>query len=274
MDPERASRLKEEERHILKALPALLKRDAWFRREVSVILSETLATKDDLRQTIEAMDRKTEAMERKFESLICEMRKDFELQSKATKDLEVRVDKGFQLQSKATKGLEVRVGSLEAKSDTHSKAIKGLEVAVDKGFQLQSKVTKDLGIKVDTVGARWGIFAESTIRNTLRELLLKDFKVKEVKEWKAQDKDGFVFGYPQEIQVDLLLKNKEDYVVEIKSSAGSGDVTLLHRKAKLYTQITGTSPKMIFVAVNMNKEGRKSCQKLNIELITYDDLKD
>ena len=260
MDPERASRLKEEERHILKALPALLKRDAWFRKEVSVILSETLATKDDLRQTIDAMDRKTEAMDRRTESLLCEMRKGFESQSKATKDLEAKVNKGFESQSKATKDLGVKVEDLEAK--------------VDKGFESQSKATKELGIKVDTVGARWGIFAESTIRNTLRELLLKDFKVKEVKEWKAQDKDGFVFGYPQEIQVDLLLKNKEDYVVEIKSSAGSGDVTLLHRKAMLYTQITGIPPKMIFVAVNMNKEGRKSCQELNIELITYDDLKD
>ena len=236
-----ALKLKEEERHILKMLPLLLKKDARFRREVSVVLSETLATKDELRQVLEEIrisreetNRRFEAMDRRFESLVSEMHKGFDLQSKATRDLEVKVDKGFELQSKAT---------------------------------------RDVGIKVDTVGARWGIFAESTIRNTLKELLLKNLKVTEVKEWKVQDKDGFVFGYPQEIQGDLLIKDGEDYLVEIKSSAGSGDVTILHRKAKLYKQITGVLPKMIFVAVDMKEEGKKSCQELNVQLITYENIK-
>jgi len=272
-----ALKLKEEERHILKMLPLLLKKDARFRREVSVVLSETLATKDELRQVLEEIrisreetNRRFEAMDRRFESLVSEMHKGFELQSKATRDLEVKVDKGFELQSKATKDLETRMNK---GFDLQSKATRDLEVKVDKGFELQSKATRDVGIKVDTVGARWGIFAESTIRNTLKELLLKNLKVTEVKEWKVQDKDGFVFGYPQEIQGDLLIKDGEDYLVEIKSSAGSGDVTILHRKAKLYKQITGVLPKMIFVAVDMKEEGKKSCQELNVQLITYENIK-
>ncbi|MDI6792448.1 MAG: DUF3782 domain-containing protein, partial [bacterium] len=197
--------------------------------------------------------------------------KGFELQSKATRELEAKVDKGFELQSKATRELEAKV---DKGFELQSKATRELEAKVDKGFELQSKTTRDLGIKVDTVGARWGIFAESTIRNTLKELLLKDLKVTEVTEWKTNDKDGFVFGYPQEIQIDLLLKNGEHYLVEIKSSAGSGDVTLFSRKVKFYTQVTGVLPRMIFVAVNMNEEGRRSCQELNIQLITYEELKD
>lgn len=259
----RVSLIKEEEEHILRVLPILLKKDDQFREEVSFVLSKTLATKDDLKQILEAMDRKFEAVnkrfeaaDRRFESLVHEMHKGFELQSKATKDLETKVG-----------SLDTKVGRLETK-------VGSLETKVDKGFQLQSNATRDLGIKMDTVGARWGIFAESTIRNTLKELLLKDLKIKEVKEWKAHDKDGLVFGYPQEVQIDLLLKNKEEYLVEIKSLAGSGDVTLFSRKNKFYTQTTGTSPKMIFVAVDMNNEGRKSCKELNIQLITYDELKD
>ncbi|MEW5767139.1 MAG: DUF3782 domain-containing protein [bacterium] len=269
--PGRMLKLKEEERHILERLPLLLKKDAQFRREVSVVLSETLATKDELRQVLEeirisreeanrrfeAMDRRFEAMDRRFETLVSEMHQGFELHSKAIRDLEIRTEslvqemrKGFELQSKAIRDLEIR-----------------LETAMNKGL-------RDVNIKIDTVGARWGIFAESTIRNTLKELFLKNLKVTEVKEWKVQDKDGFVFGYPQEIQGDILIKDGEDYLVEIKSSAGSGDVTILHRKAKFYEQITGILPKMIFVAVNMKEEGKKSCQELSIQLITYEDIKD
>jgi len=63
-------------------------------------------------------------------------------------------------------------------------------------------------------------------------------------------------------------------VIEIKLSAGSSDVSILHCKAKLYEQITGVFPKTIFVVVNMNEEGKKSCQELNIQLITYDEIRD
>jgi len=104
--------------------------------------------------------------------------------------------------------------------------------------------------------------------------LLKNLDVTEVKEWMVQNKNGFVFGYSHEIQGDLLIKNGQDYLIEIKSSAGSSDVTILYRKAKLYEQITGVFPKTIFVAVDMKEEGKKSCQELNIQVITYDEIKD
>ncbi|MFH1897984.1 MAG: DUF3782 domain-containing protein, partial [Candidatus Desantisbacteria bacterium] len=127
-------------------------------------------------------------------------------------------------------------------------------------------------IKIDTLGSRWGIFAESTIRNTLRELLTKHLDVKEIVEWKVHDKDGIVFGYPQDVQIDFLIKNGEEYLGEIKSSAGSADVTVLSRKAKFYTQITGKTPKILLVAVSVTEECRKSCDRLNVQLITHDEL--
>ena len=51
-------------------------------------------------------------------------------------------------------------------------------------------------------------------------------------------------------------------------------MSILHCKAKLYEQITGVFPKTIFVVVNMNEEGKKSCQELDVQLITYDEIKD
>ncbi|MEW5766978.1 MAG: DUF3782 domain-containing protein [bacterium] len=247
--PGRMLKLKEEERHILEMLPLLLKKDAQFRREVSVVLSETLATKDELRQVLEEIRISREETNRRFE----EMDRRFEA-------MQAQMDRRFE--------------AMERRFEEMDRRFESLVQEMHRGFELQSKEIKDLGIKVDTVGARWGILAESTIRNTLKELLLKNLKVTEVKEWKVQDRDGFVFGYPQEIQGDILVKDEEDYLVEIKSSAGSGDATILHRKGKLYEQITGVLPKMIFVAVNMKDEGRKSCQELNIQLITYEDIKD
>ena len=157
--------------------------------------------------------------------------------------------------------MNTKFDHLDARFDVQGQAIKNLDVKVDR-----------MTIKIDTLGARWGIFAESAIRNTLRELLTKHLDVEEVVEWKVHDKDGIVFGYPQDIQIDFLIKNGIEYLGEIKSSAGSADVTVLSRKAKFYTQITGKCPKVLLVAVDINEEAKKSCDKLNIQFITHDDL--
>ncbi|MEK7275270.1 MAG: hypothetical protein AAB110_08430, partial [Candidatus Desantisbacteria bacterium] len=102
----KALNFKEEEEHILKALPALLKKDIWFRREVSVILSETLSTKDEIgkileemrisreetKQQFEAANRRFEDMDRKFYDSIQELHKIFEPQEQKIKDVDAKVD--------------------------------------------------------------------------------------------------------------------------------------------------------------------------------------
>ncbi|MFH1860598.1 MAG: DUF3782 domain-containing protein, partial [bacterium] len=299
----RVLKFKEEEEHILKALPALLRKDVWFRREVSVILSEIFSTKGELKQMFEEsrisreeakrqndiMECKFEASNRRFDALLQKMQDGFDLQRQEIKELDAKVDNQGQAikeldvkvdnqgqaikeldakfdkldakvddQGQAIKDLDVKFDKLDAKVDDQGQAIKELDVKFDKLDAkvdrsvkiLDSKIDK-MTIKMDTLGSRWGIFAESTIRNTLRELLTKHLDVEEITEWKVHDKDGVVFGYPQDVQIDFLIKNGTEYLGEIKSSAGSADVSILFQKAKFYTQITGKSPKVLLVAVSV-----------------------
>ncbi|MFH1859486.1 MAG: DUF3782 domain-containing protein [bacterium] len=358
----RVLKFKEEEEHILKALPALLKKDVWFRREVSVILSEIFSTKGELKQMfeesrishekanqrIELMEHNFEASGRRFDALLQEMHDGFESQRQEINKLDTKVDSldaKFDVQGQAIKeldakfdvhgqaikeldtkfdsldtkvdrldtkvdrldtkvdsldtkvnSLDTKVNSLDAKVDSLDTKVNSLDTkfnsldtkvdSLDAKFDnLDAKVddqwqaikcldvkTDKLTIKIDTLGSRWGIFAEATIRNTLRELLTKHLDVEEIVEWKVHDKDGIVFGYPQDIQIDFLIKNGEEYLGEIKSSAGSADVSILSRKAKFYTQITGKIPKILLVAVSVNEECRKSCEQLNVQLITHEEL--
>jgi hypothetical protein len=148
-----------------------------------------------------------------------------------------------------------------------------LQKEIRDGFTLQREAIQDLKIMVDTVGARWGEETEEVLRQTLKKFLLEKMEVKEIKEWRGKDKEGFVFESPSEIQIDLLLKNKKHYLVELKSSAGSGDVFLLLRKAKFYEKQTGIKPEMIFVAVRMREEGKRLCKRLKVRLISYGERK-
>ncbi|MBU2461532.1 DUF3782 domain-containing protein [bacterium] len=232
--------IKEEEEHILRILPVLLRKDDHFRREVSVILSETLATKDELNKVLEEIRLSREETNQRFAEMREETNRRFEA-----------MDKRF---------------------EAMDKRFEAMHEEMHRGFDEQRKETRKLGMSIRTIGSRWGIEAEATIRNTLRELLLKDMKVAEVSEWRTKDKNGVVGSPNSEIQVDILIKNGEHYLAEIKSSADSAHVNRFYKIGELYNTKEKIKPKLLFIAVIMDDKGAKLCQELGIQLITYDEL--
>jgi hypothetical protein len=234
----------------------------------------------------EAMERRFEAhreeTNRRFEALQKEMREGFAFQGKAIQEMRER----FAFQGKAIQEMRERF-AFQGKAIQEMRegfAFQGKAIQeMREGFAFQGKAIQDLkvsvgnleatihtlGVTIGALGARWGKEAEETLRQTLKKFLLERMEVKEVKEWRGYDKEGIVFDHPGEIQIDLLLKNKKHYLVELKSSAGCGDVYLLLRKAKFYEQETGVKPELIFVAVQMREEGKKLCQELKVRLISY-----
>ncbi|MDI6734963.1 MAG: DUF3782 domain-containing protein [bacterium] len=230
--------IKEEEDHIKRMLPLLLRRDTQFRREINVILTETFPTRDEMKQILDELrifrkeaQQRFEATDKRFEEMHKEMLSRFEA-----------ADKRF---------------------DT-----------VDKQLEVQHKETRKLGMSIRTIGSRWGKETEVTIRKTLQELLLKKIEAKEVSEWKVKDKEGKVGVPNSQIQMDLLIRNGQHFLAEIKSSADEAHVDRLYKIGELYTEKVGIVPKLLFVAVTMEEEGVNLCQKLGIQLITYDELED
>ncbi|MDI6736822.1 MAG: hypothetical protein QME42_11650, partial [bacterium] len=79
------SLMKEEEKHIMRILPFLLKKDNQFRTELYSVLMETFATKEDfarilqeIRISREETNKRFEAMDKRFEAMQEQMDKRFE----------------------------------------------------------------------------------------------------------------------------------------------------------------------------------------------------
>lgn len=87
-----------------------------------------------------------------------------------------------------------------------------------------------------------------------------------------KDKEGKVGSPNAPIQIDLFIRNGEYILIEIKFSADYEHVERFYKIGELYKELTGQTPKFIFVAVDMGKKGGKRYQDLDIQLITYDDL--
>ncbi len=88
---------------------------------------------------------------------------------------------------------------------------------------------------IGALGARWGIRSEQSFRNALKGILEEatDYKVLNVIE---EDTDGVVFGWPAQVELDIVLKNGKLFIVEIKSSVSTGDVATFVKKAQFYEQ--------------------------------------
>ena len=86
---------------------------------------------------------------------------------------------------------------------------------------------------IGALGARWGLYSEESFRNALKGILEDSFGV-EVINLTEYDGDGEVFGRPDQIELDLLIKNGLLIICEIKSSMSKADMYLFERKVRFY----------------------------------------
>jgi len=138
--------------------------------------------------------------------------------------------------------------------------IKTLRKDMNEGFRLLRR-------HIDALGARWGLLAEEDFRESLKGLVERVFGGK-VERWSHYDKEGVVFGHPSMVDVDLIVKDREHILVEVKSSVSRGDVYELWRIGKLYERVEGIKPKLVVVSPYIEDTAKKTAEKLGIETYT------
>jgi hypothetical protein len=118
------------------------------------------------------------------------------------------------------------------------------------------------------IGARWGILSEEAFRGGVRGLLVTQPDLR-VEEWRCQDSAGRVFGYPAEIQVDVVLRDGSHTLVEIKSSASAGDVASFARKGELYHEVTGRLPdRLVLISPFVDERAHQAAARLGVQVHT------
>ncbi|MGC9131872.1 MAG: PD-(D/E)XK nuclease family protein [Pyrobaculum sp.] len=102
--------------------------------------------------------------------------------------------------------------------------------------ELRAEIRK-LSIQITALGARWGVWSEEAFREGVRELLREAGYV--VERWTYFDDKGQVYGYPSEVELDVVVKNGVTILVEIASAVRRGDLPYVKRKAELYEKVSG-----------------------------------
>ena len=118
------------------------------------------------------------------------------------------------------------------------------------------------------LGARWGIQAENTFRNALAAILEKSFHVKVVNV-NEYDDEGSVFGRPDQVELDVIIKNGLLIICEIKSSVSKSDMYTFERKVRFYEK-RHQQPvsRMLVISPMIDARAQPVAKQLGIEVYT------
>ena len=118
------------------------------------------------------------------------------------------------------------------------------------------------------LGARWGLMAEETFRQNIKGLVEKEFGFK-VERWTKLDREGVVFGYPSQVDIDVAISDEKTMLVEVKSHVRQSDVYTFKRKAELYEKLEGRKPsKLLMVTPYAEEKALEAAKHLGIEIYT------
>jgi hypothetical protein len=222
-------------------LPELIEKYPLLRLKIEEIIERKAVTKEEIKEILIELRKQREENSKRFE----EINKRFEA-----------VDKRFEEMDRRFESL---VNELKAHKEETAKRFEELTKEMNKGFEL-------LRNAITALGARWGIFAEEAFREGMKGVIENlGFPSYEIKKWKTFDEEGYVFGYPHEVEVDIVIKDDKHFLIEIKSSVSDADVLKFKKIGELYEKKTGVKPQLIIISPYIREEGKKECEFLGIK---------
>ena len=143
--------------------------------------------------------------------------------------------------------------------------IKEQDKAIQEGFLV---LTERLDRRLSAMGARWGISRERAFRDALAAILEESFGV-QVLNINEYDDEGTVFGHPDQVELDVIIKNGLLILCELKSSMSKGDMYLFQRKADWYEHRHGRkATRRLVISPMIDHRARPVGERLGFELYT------
>jgi len=125
---------------------------------------------------------------------------------------------------------------------------------------------------IGALGSRWGTQSEATFRNALASILEQSFGIT-VMRVDEYDDAGTVFGRPDQVELDIIIKNGLLLICELKSSIDKAGMYIFERKARYYEQRHGQKAnRLIVISPMIDPRAQQVADQLGIE--TFSDSLD
>ncbi|MCX8168599.1 MAG: DUF3782 domain-containing protein [Candidatus Methanomethylicia archaeon] len=143
--------------------------------------------------------------------------------------------------------------------------IKGLRNGHDKLW----KEVSALKVIIGSIGRRWGLDLEKAILEIYRHVLEeRGIEPGKVEKFVYIDVDGRYYRKGAKVELDVYIHNEKIYFIEIKSHGELEDVEWFKEKTDIVEKIIRRkSEKLIFIAVNIDKEAVERAKQLEMDVI-------
>jgi len=240
---------------IRRELPALLREDPDLRGYIQDLMrgqfADRLETQDrfekllgELRRDREANERKWEAQEQKWAEQQTVLRDHMAEQSRLWKESSAEQERRWYQNKRQFDAVHE---AIMAQAKKHERGIGAL-------------------------GSRWGTQSEAAFRNALAGILEQSFGVT-VMRVDEYDDAGTVFGRPDQVELDIIIKNGLLLICELKSSIDKAGMYIFERKARYYEQRHGQKAnRLIVISPMIDPRAQQVADQLGIE--TFSDSLD
>ena len=286
---------------ILKELPTIIEEDPEIRRLLAQLSRRRFADRDqtddrfdrildELRRNRELDAQKWEEQRQKWaeqsmhwaeqdrkweenQKAIWATQADIKENQKAIRDVQADHNRKWEENQKA-------IWAMQADIEENQKAIKDVQAEHKQKWDVNQVVINDMLAEIRTMvrkydstigalGARWGLHSEQSFRNALKGILEKLAAV-EVLNVIEYDDAGEVFGRPEQIELDIIIKNGKLTIVEIKSSMSKPDMYMFERKVRFYEgRHNRKANEMIVISPMVVPNAVPAAEKLGIKIYSY-----
>ncbi len=229
---------------ILTELPGLIKKDRKMRETIYRLLQERFADKKQTEDRFEKILKEIQFQREESERKWAEWNKKWEENQKRWEENQKRWEenqKRWEENQMVINSILEEIKLLHRKHDT----------------------------TIGALGARWGLRAESSFREAIKGILEESFPIKVIK-YCEKDKKGSVFGRPDQVELDLIIRDGEVIVAEIKSSFSKGDMATFLRKIDFYEKNEGKKVhRKIIISPMIESGAREFALSYGIEVYGY-----
>jgi hypothetical protein len=206
------------------------------------------------------------------------MLRDTELKEKVLRLL--KEDIGFRHAVTGLIGLEEIIRRL----DKHGEALMKLREEMVKGFEANDNNLKQFREEINknfkrydiefeslkrhllNLNMHWDLMSEKAFREKLREILDKEIGLK-IEKWVYYDSEGIVYGYPSQIEANIVSYNDNMLLMEFLPYVEALDVENFKKKAMLYEKITEKKlSRLIIITPYADEKSLVVAKELNIEI--------
>ncbi|MBI4675302.1 MAG: DUF3782 domain-containing protein [Chloroflexi bacterium] len=219
---------------ILRELPAIMQSDREVREFILRLSREQFADKQETGN--------------RFDRLLDELRRDREEQTR-------RWDENQQTINEMLASLQKHDRKWDENQQTINETLKSIEA-------LSHKHDSTIG----AIGARWGLYSEQSFRNALKGILEESFNV-QVMNISDYDDQGEVFGRPDQVELDVIIKDGMLILCETKSSMSKSDLYTFERKVRFYEKRHGRkATRMLVISPMVDPRAQGVAEKLGIQV--------